>query len=249
MQSIKLTSNDLRAIIQEERRVLEAHAILEKTLQTEARRLQLEGKTPAEINEGIMDFFGTILSGVGGLFKNLPGGVRDVVVNKVVRWLCGKLGLNPDGIAAKALANVIEEIEISNLGFYFSAKGCDDFAERLAQALGETIADEAIDKIIIDVMGVVEDPNGLVYMSLRESLTNMLGSTDFAMAGKSQLADFVCELGPQLGSLLAGLPIVGGMFGGGEPEAEPATGEDASVDDVAEDEPEEVLTPEDENGV
>ena len=245
MESAKLTPEDLRLIIQEERRVLEAHAILEKTLQTEARRLQLEGKTPAEINEGIMDFFGTVLSGVGGLFKNLPGGVRDVIVNKVVRWLCGKLGLNPDGIAAKALGNVIEEIEISNLGFYFSSEGCDDFAERLAQALGETIADEAIDKIIIDVMGVVDDPNGLVYMSLRESLTNMLGGTDFAMAGKAQLADFVCELGPQLGSLLAGLPIVGGMFGGGDTAPEPATGEEASPAPAPAPEP----TPEDTNGV
>ena len=77
----------------------------------------------------------------------------------------------------------------------------------------------------------------------------MLGSTEFAMAGKSQLADFVCELGPELGSLLAGLPIVGGMFGGGEPEAKPATGEDASDDIPIEDEPEEETTPEDENGV
>lgn len=216
-----LTSRQLRRIINEERIIAEQVIIVEKTLQAEARRLQLEGYTPEEINEGILDFLGKVASGVGGVFKNLPGGVKDTIVNKVVRWLAGKMGMNPDGIAAKAIGNVMEEIEISNLKFYFSAEGCDDLAERLIQALGETLADEGIDKLLVDVLGLVDDPNGVIYQSLRESLTNMLGQTDWAMGGKAKLADMICEMGGQLGQVLAGLPLVGGMFGGDEAAEKP----------------------------
>lgn len=212
MQS--LSPNQIRRIINEERIIAEQVFIVEKTLQAEARRLQLEGYSPSEINEGIMDFLGKIAGGIGGVFKNLPGGVKDTIVNKVVRWFAGKVGMNPDGLAAKALGNVFEEIEISNLSFYFSAEGCDDLAEKLIQALGETLADEGIDKLIVDVLGITDDPNGLIYQTLRESLTNMLGQTDWAMGGKAQLADAICSMGGEMGSVLAGLPVVGGLFGG-----------------------------------
>ena len=106
MQS--LSPNQIRRIINEERIIAEQVFIVEKTLQAEARRLQLEGYSPSEINEGIMDFLGKI----------------------------------------------------------------------------------------------------------RESLTNMLGQTDWAMGGKAQLADAICSMGGEMGSVLAGLPVVGGLFGG-----------------------------------
>ena len=214
-----VSPNEIREMINEEIEVAHAYNITRKILIAEGRRLQLEGASTREINEGVFDM-------LGGLIGSVPGGVWDTIKNNVTKWLLSKFGIEPDRLLAKAIANVVEEIDLLNIPSYFSEEGCEDFAELLVQALGETLADEGID-YIMEALGL-KDEGGYLYQTIRESLTNYLGQTDWAMGFKGKVAEMVCNF--DINSVLGGLGL-GGAAGADKATAKKPAADAPEADD------------------
>jgi len=218
-----LTSDELRQIIKEERLLIESYTTVEKVLIAEARMMELDGYTVQEINEGILS---SLIGGVGSLLGGLPSGVVDVMKNKVAMWILSKMGLDPNGLIAKAVANVLEAIDVTELSKYFSDEGCQEFGEEVVHAIAETMAEEGLDKLA-GVLGIT-DTSSAIYQTFRESLTNNLLESELGQSIKGSVAGFVCNLNIKDAlSGIKGIPgKIAGMFGGDDapaPAPAPAT--------------------------
>ena len=211
-----LTSRELRQIIKEEKILIESYGTVEKVLIAEARMMELDGYSVQEINEGILS---SLIGGVGSLLGGLPSGVVDVLKNKVAMWILTKLGLDEKGLIAKALANVIEAIDVTELSKYFSDEGCEEFGEEVVHAIAETMAEEGLDRLA-GVLGIA-DTSSVIYQTFRESLTNNLLESELGQSIKSTVAGFVCNL--NISDALSGIKGIpsklAGMFGGGDSPA------------------------------
>ena len=211
-----LTSRELRQIIKEEKILIESYGTVEKVLIAEARMMELDGYSIQEINEGILS---SLIGGVGSLLGGLPSGVVDVLKNKVAMWILTKLGLDEKGLIAKALANVIEAIDVTELSKYFSDEGCEEFGEEVVHAIAETMAEEGLDRLA-GVLGIA-DTSSVIYQTFRESLTNNLLESELGQSIKSTVAGFVCNL--NISDALSGIKGIpsklAGMFGGGDSPA------------------------------
>ncbi len=206
-------------IIQEARQMKRNQVIYENNvrmanfmIQKEAL-LVSEGLSRREINEGVIDFLGSML-------KGLPGGFVDMLEQAFIGMLLRKLGVDPSSLLGSIIGNVVEEIDIMSMGKYFGDGGCEEIVETIFDGVSEALQEKALDYIF----GAESASAGMFAGTARESFAKYLNSSEFAVTLKAGIKEMVCNIDfTKLGdSIKSGL---GGVFGG---SSAPASGGVAS---------------------
>ena len=183
MRTVRINSNQIRQIIAEEKRLLSEYDSYRNMLLVEASRLEREGYNTREINEGLMD-----------IIKSLGGGFIETFKYQATIWLLSKLGMDPQGFLARAIANVIENADILEFRKYFSSgeSGCRELADLVMDSLAETGIEPIVDGF---ASGLGIDPNGRMYASIREALLNSLTDGTIAQALEDGITNIICGEG------------------------------------------------------
>ena len=177
---MKITRRQLRQIIKEESSLIDSgYASDVNMLVTESRRLEKEGYTQEQINEGLMD-----------IVKGLSGGFIETFKYQATIWILSKLGMNPDGFLARAMANVIENADILEFDKYISSEGgCRELANLVRDSLAETGMEPLVDGFVAD-LGI--NPGGRLYATVREMLLNSLLDGSIAQGLEDSITNVVC---------------------------------------------------------
>ena len=184
-----VSGTEIRMMIQEERELIEQYQIIDKLLIAEARARRLDGLSIQEINEGIVT---DILGGLGGIIGGLPRGFIEQMKSRLALYTFSKLGLDPTGLLAKALGNVIEAISFTDLPKYFGPQGCHEFADAVTTALGETMVEEGVEIVLNDVLKINSD--SMIRDTFRESITNAMADSAVGSQVRAGIAEFVCSI-------------------------------------------------------
>lgn len=177
---MKATPEKIRMIIQEEKLVLQEHNRHRKMLIREASRMKSKGYNQEQINEGLLD----IVKGLGWEF------IRTFKYD-IALSLLGALGLDKRGFLARVVANVVEEMDIMDFRKYFSPGGCQELGNLIMDAVAETGAEPLADGI---VSGLGIDPQGRLYVTMREYVARSLLDGDLAQGIQDGISDWVCDL-------------------------------------------------------
>ena len=177
MKTLKLESYQLRNIIQEEKELFERNLRFEKMLLRESARLEKEGYTRNEINQHLFEFS----------FGSLGGGFVKSIKNKLFNSLLGFLNIGTDGIIAKAMSNVIQNIDLFDFKKYFSGDGTRELASLFVKSTVET-GGEKIANSVVQTLGI--DPESPLYDVARESLGEALAGSEFAEGMTNSLVEF-----------------------------------------------------------
>jgi len=180
MKVRQVSPDYVKHLIAEEKQILLEHRRYRQMIITEAHRMKSDGYTPDEINEGLMD-----------IIKSLGGGFIETFKYDIANWLLGKLGLNQEGFIARAISNIVEEIEISKFREYLSPGGCKLFADAIMDGLAETGIEPVVDGL---AKGLGVDPQGRMYASLREALTKWILDGDLAEWIEGTISDWICNI-------------------------------------------------------
>lgn len=127
-----------------------------------------------QINEGIMDFFGSVLgSGANAVLDRAKGAAAT--------WLMRRLGVDTDGLLGRTLVNVFENLEMSELWSIVSGDQarCPLIAREILEAFAETLLEQ-----IPEVLGI--DANGWFTGVVREMITNSIVRNNQIIARISQ---------------------------------------------------------------
>jgi hypothetical protein len=170
-------------------------------LENEYLRMKSEGLSEQEINENI---FSSILGSLGG-------GFTDTFKDYVIDWAAEKLGIDPfddqgqPSFFYQLIRNVIEGVNITELGSYFGKGSCKNWARAIVEGLSETLQERGID-YLLPKLGLRLDMNsGLgatIAAGLREALTNAINNTGFMNNVENMIGDKIC--GFNLGDILSG---------------------------------------------
>jgi hypothetical protein len=132
-----------------------------------------------QLNEGIMDFFGSVLgSGANAVIDRAKGAAAG--------WLLQRLGVNTDGLLGRTLVNVFENLEMSELWSIVSGDQarCPLIAREILEAFAETLLEQ-----IPEVLGISTD--GWFSGVIREMITNSIVRDNQLIARISQA---ICSL-------------------------------------------------------
>ncbi len=113
----------------------------------------------------------------------------------------GDVGLDPNSFIAQTIGNLIEETPVKTIWGWVRGKGggCEEFGERLADAVLESIEE----KFLNPIMGKVGFRNvaaGSVGGAFREQFQTWLKSTELRQEIVEMMVDVVCEF--KMGSVL-----------------------------------------------
>jgi len=190
----KLDRKTIRNMIIEEAHLIrEAKILNEKNIRVanwcanKERKMLTEGYSRVEVNESILgDLFGLAKDTVVGA----PGGFLDTIEQMLIEKLLKKLfgSYDPDSFVGSVISNVIENIDIKELGKYFSVGACDPIVEMLFKGLTEALLDQGINKLF----GTSSD-SGFLTKTMRESFTNAINSSEFQLSMKQGIKDVVCN--------------------------------------------------------
>ena len=181
----KVSPSDIRRMIVEERETLQEYSRYAKALIREADRMRSDGFTRGEINEGLMD----VIIDVG---KALGGGFIDTLKYQIALKLVQTIGLDPTKLLARIIANIIENADLLEIKKYIGEDACDYLPGLIVDAVSEAgVLEPAIDGFVVGALGI---RNNRLADSAREALTNSLLSSDFMMALKEQLTEWICDI-------------------------------------------------------
>ena len=76
--------------------------------------------------------------------------------------------------------------------FSSQKKGCNEFAEAVTHAMGETMVEEGVEKVLNDVLKINSD--SIIRDTFRESLTNAMAESTLGSEIRSGIANFVCSI-------------------------------------------------------
>ena len=205
---MKATPNQIRKIIQEETVILAEHNRHRKMLIRESSRMKNKGYSQQQINEGLLD----IVKGLGWEF------IRTFKYD-IALSLLGALGLDKRGFLARVIANVVEEMDIMEFRKYFSEGGCRELGNLIMDAIAETGIEPLADGI---VRGIGIDPQGRLYVTMREYVARSLLDGDLAQGIQDGISDWVCDL--DMSSIFASFrDTVQSVTSGGSTPPAPAT--------------------------
>jgi len=180
MRKQRISPKYVRRMIAEERAALVEYSRYNNVLVREGRRMRAEGYSRYEINEGLMD-----------IVKALGGGFIETFKYQIALKIIEVIGLKPDKLLARVIANIVENADILDFKKYFGPDACQHLPGLIVDALSETAMEPFIDGFISGTLGI---ENNRLADSTREALTNALMSTEFLTAMKQKLTDFVCEI-------------------------------------------------------
>ena len=187
---VKVNAGHIRQIIAEEKRLLAEYDSYASMLLIEGNRLREEGYTTDQINEGLMD-----------IIKNLGGGFIETFKYQATIWLLSKFGMDPNGFLARAIANVVENMDVLEFRKYFAGgeAGCRELANLIMDSLAETGMEPLINGF---VGGLGVNPDGRIYASVREAITNALLDGTIAQGLEDGLTDIICGASGAGGGIL-----------------------------------------------
>jgi len=185
MRKQRISPKYVRRMIAEERAALVEYSRYNKVLVREGRRMKAEGYSRYEINEGLMDIAKAIAQ------SPLGKGFIETFKYQIALKIISVIGLKPDKLLARLIANIVENADILEFKKYFGPDACDHLPALIVDAIAETGMEPFIDGFISGTLGI---ENNRLADSVREALTNALLSTEFLTAMKQKLTDFVCEI-------------------------------------------------------
>ena len=190
MRTVAINTNQIRQIILEEKRLLAEYDSYVNMILVEGERMKQEGYSQEQINEGLMD-----------IIKSLGGGFIETFKYQATIWLLSKLGMDPNGFLARAVANVIENADILEFRKYFSTgeAGCRELANLVMDSLAETGMEPIIDGL---VSGLGLSPDSRIYASIREAITNSLLDGTIAQGLEDSITNIICGAGDSAGGIL-----------------------------------------------
>ena len=210
----KLDRRIIRSMIIEEAKIIKKQKILhEQNIKiatwcaNKERRMLAEGYSRREVNEGIL---GDLLGLAKDTVMGAPGGfldtVEQMVIEKLIKKLFGKY--DPDSFVGAVIANLLENIDVLELGKYFGEGACDPIVETLYKGISEAIMQKGLSKLFGD-----RSDAGMLVSTMRESLINAMNSTEFQTQVKSGIKSVVCNF--DYANILDGLKQgFGSMIGG-----------------------------------
>ena len=211
----KLDRKLIRRMILEEARVMKKQRVLaENNLKiarycaNKERRMLSEGYTQMEINESILgDLLGigkdTVFGAPGGFLDS----IEQMLIEKILKSLFGKY--DPDSFVGAVITNVIENIDITEIGKYFGEGACDPIVDTLFKGVSEALTQQGLNKLF----GERSDA-GFLSSTMREAFANALNSTEFAESLKAGIKNTVCSFDFQsiYNSMASGLQSAMGGF-------------------------------------
>jgi len=203
---MKITRRQLRQIINEETSLIDSgYASDVDMLVTESKRLKKEGCTQEQINEGLLD-----------IVKSLSGGFIETFKYQATIWLLSKLGMDPQGFLARAIANVIENADILEFDKYISSEGgCRELTNLIMDSLAETGMEPLVDGFVSD-LGI--SPDSRLYATVREAMLNSLLDGAIAQGLENSITNVICGVDSAVGAIMdqmGGQQFGGGRSGGG----------------------------------
>ena len=208
-------------LLKEQKLLLEQNIKIAKWCASKERKMLSEGYSRIEVNEGIL---GSLLGVAGDTVLGAPGGFLDTIEQMLIEKLLKKLfgSYDPDSFVGAVIANVIENIDMLQLGKYFGSGSCDPIVDMIYKGVSEALVQQGLNKLFGD-----RTDAGMITTTMRESFTNAINSTEFQTSMKQGIKDVICQfdfssmlsnLQSGFGSALTGIKNV---FSGGTPS--PAT--------------------------
>jgi len=173
-------------IIKEERKIALSNLKIAKYCAIKERKMLSEGYSRIEINEGIFaDLLGlgkdTAFGARGGFLDTL----EQMVIEKILSTLFGSY--DPDSFVGAVISNVIENIDITEIGKYFGSGACDPIVETLFKGVSEAIIQQGMDKLF----GSQQDA-GMISTTMREAFANAVNSSEFQVTLKNGIKEAIC---------------------------------------------------------
>lgn len=130
-----------------------------------------EFRESENLSEGLFD-------GFKGLFDKGADAVSDVIKGKVVAYLLEMFGIKEGSSLSKVMQNFVEQIPIADLvPIVFKGKvNAKYLAPKAADATIEFLTEKGLDGIATEI-GI--EPNGLMYRTISELLTNEIKRENF----------------------------------------------------------------------
>jgi len=162
-----------------------------------------EGYSRLEINESIFksiikidsinesmfaDAMGFLKKTVGGAGGGFFDTIQQMVIEKVLKKIFG-VDYDPDSFLGAVISNVIENIDIMEIGKYFGEGACDPIVDTLYDGISEAVVQKGLSKIFGD-----RSEAGMITSTMREAFTNAINTIEFQETMKSGLKSVVCNL-------------------------------------------------------
>lgn len=161
MKTVKLESQQLRKLIQEERAQFEKNQRFERLILREINRLESESLQGSEINEAVFDFI-----------EKLGSGFLQSMKFKLAQSLLSYLKIDKGSILSNVISNLFENISLARMKEYFEEDGPEKISEDLVQTIAEAGIIEPIADKAAESLGV--DSDSPIYMTVRESIVDGL---------------------------------------------------------------------------
>jgi len=170
------------------------------------RKMLSEGYSRLEINESIFKsiikidsinegMFGDALGFLSKTVSGAPGGFFDTIEQMVIEKVLSKVfgeDYDPNSFLGAVISNVIENIDIMEIGKYFGEGACDPIVDTLYDGISEAIMQQGFSKLFGDRSG--DGGAGIIASTMREALTNAINTIEFQETMRSGLKSVVCEL-------------------------------------------------------
>lgn len=180
-------------ILKRERMLAEQNVRIARFCAQKERKMLSEGYSRIKVNESILD---SILGLAKDSVLGAPGGFLDVIEQMVIEKVIEKLfgNFDPNSFLGSVVTNVIENIDIIQIGKYFSTGACEPIVEMLHKGISEAIIQQGLSKLFgarSDVPG--QKGAGMITSTMRESLTNAINSSEFQESMKNGLRSVICN--------------------------------------------------------
>jgi len=183
-------------ILQEAREMKRSRILAENNLKiakycaVKEERMLSEGYGRIEINESILgDLFNlgkdTVFGAPGGFLDS----IEQMLIEKILSSIFGSY--DPNSFVGSVITNVIENIDITEIGKYFGSGACDPIVEALHKGITEALVQQGLDKLFGVRSG--EDGAGFLSSTMRESFANAIHSAEFNQSLKQGIKDVVCS--------------------------------------------------------
>ena len=177
-------------VLKEERERLKKEYVVALYFAEKEQQMLREGYSQEEINEGII---GDALGGIAGLFgdtfkgafKGFFENIEQYIIIAILKRMFS--GYDPDSFMGAVVANVIENIDITEIMKYFRAGNCDPIVEVLTKGIIEAMSEQGLNTLFGDRSG-----SGFLTGAFRESFSNAIASTQFSDSVRQSIAGVVC---------------------------------------------------------
>ena len=177
-------------ILKEEREKLKKEYVVALYFAEKEQRMLREGYSQEEINEGII---GDALSGIAGLFGNTFTGAFKGFFENIEQYIIIAIlkrmfsGYDPDSFMGAVVANVIENIDITEIMKYFRAGNSEPIVRTLTGGIIEAMSEQGLNSLFGD-----RSDSGFLTGAFRESFSNAINSTEFADSVRRSIEGVVC---------------------------------------------------------